>query len=283
MFKRITALLLVLCFMLCAFACKDKTTDTDGVVGGNVSETPVASADGDIGGENAEQTFPPVALKDGWPSEGILSKLPAYKHGGSFDQPVMPDTHIISNSSKADFDAYCKDLENADFIKATDESSGDVTRYIYNNSELNLTVTLAYWAEFKEIEILAENLDGSIDYSVKETLDIVWSDYEYLNLLPEYTMGGRIIDISISREEESREDFIKIVDASITDYNTYKAALLTAGFIQGDAAHEGWHDESYYYSHPEIPAFTVELYYEKNGTSNDNIIIGISALGKAIV
>lgn len=280
MFKRITALTLVLGFMLLAFACKDK--NQDGITGTQPSSNPASTSGIVENGENTEKTFPPVELKDGWPVEGILSKLPAYKHGGDFDQPIMPDTHIISNSSKADFDAYCKDLENAGFEKSEDTSANEIARYVYKNTSLNLLVTVAYWTDYKEIEILAENLDGSIDYSVKETLNVVWSDYDYLKLIPQYTMGGRIIELSTSREENSQEDFIKIVDASLKDYDSYKSALLDAGFVQGSAAHEGWHDEAFYYSHPDIPSFTVELYYEKNGLTTDNIVIGISALGKAI-
>ncbi|MBQ9833278.1 MAG: hypothetical protein IJO48_06060 [Clostridia bacterium] len=290
MFKRFIVFSLALSFAVCAFGCKSKTPDVDTITGKN-SPTPAASANSgntqnNNNNDNEElqvTTFPPIEMTDGWPSKGIFANLPAYKHSGNVGEPSMPDTYNITGTVKSDFNAYCKDLEAAGYVKAQDSSEGNITRYIYENEAKNTLVTIAYWPDYQEIEILAETLDGSIDYSNKPTINIDWSTAEYLSIVPEYKEGGRIIDSHSYREPDSPEDFIKIVDADISDYNAYKAALLTAGFTQGNVANEGWHTESYYYANPEMPDFTVELYYELNGLTTDNIIIGITVIPKSIV
>lgn len=278
MIKRTLAILLVLILSLSLFACKkNQYTDSDG----DYQNNPPVSGEAGSNGNNIESTtFPPVAMKDGWPIEGILSKLPAYKYAGSFDQPLMPDTYLIDDASPAGFDSYCNDLVNAGFTKKEDSSANSVTRYVFEKADLNLLVTVAYWKDYKQIEILAENLDGSIDYSNKKTLNVDFSSFEYLALLPQYTQGGRIIEAS---KESEKRDFVKIVDAALSDFNAYKESLLQAGFVKGSIAHEGWHNESFYYSHPDHASFTVELYYDINGQSTNNIVIGIVALGEAIV
>lgn len=285
MMKKFFAMALTVILAFCLAACNRTPANGDAVdliIGSTATSDPSSTAPGGTSVTPAptrtprptqgSHTLPEVTMKDGWPAEGWFAKIPPYRHGGTIGQP-WADTYNISGASLSDWQAYCADLEAAGYKKTGDLSQGLIKIYQYANEEKNLGVNVGFWPEYPEIELYVYTLDGSVDYSDKPTIKVNWKSLDYLKLVPEYKEGGRIIKTHSWRPPDMVQDGVEIAQANISSYNAYKAKLEAAGFAAGEKS--DWHTESYFYTNPSMPAIRVELYYDLNGKTTDNIVIGI--------